>query len=214
MDNLEQHLKAAMAEQGKKLLLQEVNAAYANYAQAEAQGRSRMRIMYGLSAAAAIALILFAIGPFSQSSANSSGSAQLFAAHYVFPSGPALRAGQVPSSVWEQALNAYNNKNFDVAVSLFEQGLRQGSIDQRDAAYYYLGHAYLSQEQVAAALDAFEKVGQKSLLYPDARWFKALAYLSVNRVEEGVTTLRAIATDDTHHNQAKAQVLLKQLDRL
>ncbi len=106
MDNFEQHLKAAMAEQGKKLLLQEVNAAYANYAQAEAQGRSRMRIMYGLSAAAAIALILFAIGPFSQSSANSSGSAQLFAAHYVFPSGPALRAGQVPSSVWEQALNA------------------------------------------------------------------------------------------------------------
>lgn len=213
MDNFEQHLKAAVTEQGKKLLMQEVNKAYAQYGRMEVQKRSNMRTLYSVAAAAAVALIVFAVVTFNGHSSNNAGSERLFAAYYDVPTGPSVRDDQSPLSVWEKALMTYNDKDYASAVRLFEKALSQDNFDQRDAAFYYTGHAYLSQNQVSTALSAFEKISTKSLLYPDARWFIALAHLSEHRVKESIVILKSIADDSTHHKQAKALELLRQLEK-
>lgn len=212
MDNFEQHLKAAVTEQGKKLLIQEVNEAYAHYGRMEVQKRSNVRVFYSMAAAAAVALIVFAVVTFNGHSSNDTGSERLFATYYAAPTGTLVRNDERPLLVWEKALMTYNDKDYASAVRLFEEALSRDDFDQRDAAAYYMGHAYLSQNQVSEALNAFQKISNKSLLYPDARWFIALAHLSEHRVKESIFILKSIADDSTHHKQSKALELLRQLE--
>jgi TolA-binding protein len=138
----------------------------------------------------------------------------MVANYYKAPQAPAVRGDlQTSPSLWEQALLAYNDKQYTSAAQLFEKVLKRPEFDQRDAAYYYLGNIYLAEKQFPSALKYLKQVSHRSLLYPDAQWYIALAYLGNHQQEEAVLLLNQIGADEVHHQQENAKQLLERLRR-
>jgi tetratricopeptide (TPR) repeat protein len=207
MYDFDQQVKSALAQHGKAVLLKDADIAYQSYKQ---QQRTKIRFMYQAAAAAAVVIIAASVW-FSIPSALSNPE-QLFESYYQAPTASAERGQPVETSEnWQKALIAFNKQDYASAITLIGQTLNEPAFKQQDAAWYYLGQAHLAQKQLPAALVALKKVRPNSLLYPDARWYMALAALANHQEPESILILKTIATDDTHHKQNDAKNLLKQL---
>lgn len=142
-----------------------------------------------------------------QSSQNLSDQS-LFAANYEAPEDGPVRGDAAPVDPISQGAEAFNNKNYAVARTFFNQ------IPATDAPYaeaqYYLGHIALQQQQYDDAITAFEKTVQANdTRFTDkAQWNLVLTYLAANRTEDaGFKALLATLAGDVNHSyyeQAKA----------
>lgn len=59
------------------------------------------------------------------------------------------------SNIFQQADSAYNTRNYKLAISLYEQCLKQGEIS--DAIYYNLGNAYFKIDDFGKAVINFKR---------------------------------------------------------
>lgn len=204
--NFENQVKMALAQEGKALLRSQVDKAYAAYRPAVATNQHLFR----WAAAAFLAFALAALW-FVQTPATGNRTAQLFSENFDPYGTPTFRGAVLVNPTWAKALSEYDQKNYKLAASLFEETLKDLTFKEKDAAYLCLGVSLLADQQPAAAAGAFQKVGNASLLYPDAQWYEALAALANNNTSHAKVLLTAIAQDSSHHQQKKAQKMLTRL---
>lgn len=120
---------------------------------------------------------------------------------------PAERGGTV-DNLLQQAVEAFNKKDFRAAASLLQQ-VRQQDAANSYANFYY-GVALLQTDRLSEARDIFNTLyaGQSAFKY-DAAFYQALGYLKEENNEACSEWLQKIPADADNYN--KAQELLHKL---
>ena len=120
---------------------------------------------------------------------------------------PAERGGTI-DNLLQQAVDAFNNKDFTTAVSLLQQVTKQDSTNSY--AEFYYGVALLQTDLLYDARNIFNKLyaGQSAFKY-DAAFYQALGYLKEKNKTACIEWLQKIPADANNFN--KAQELLHKL---
>ena len=120
---------------------------------------------------------------------------------------PAERGGTI-DNLLQQAVDAFNNKDFTTAVSLLQQVTKQDTTNSY--AEFYYGVALLQTDLLYDARNIFNKLyaGQSAFKY-DAAFYQALGYLKEKNKAACIEWLQKIPADANNFN--KAQKLLHTL---
>jgi hypothetical protein len=120
---------------------------------------------------------------------------------------PAERGGNV-DNLLQQAVEAFNNKDFTTAVSLLKQVTQQDTTNSY--ADFYYGVALMQTNLLYDAREIFNKLyaGQSAFKY-DAAFYQALGYLKEKNRAACAEWLQKIPADANNYN--KAQELLHKL---
>ena len=120
---------------------------------------------------------------------------------------PAERGGTI-DNLLQQAVDAFNNKDFTTAVSLLQQVTKHDSTNSY--AEFYYGVALLQTDLLYDARNIFNKLyaGQSAFKY-DAAFYQALGYLKEKNKAACIEWLQKIPADANNFN--KAQELLHKL---
>ncbi|MEO1435148.1 MAG: hypothetical protein AAFV80_06390 [Bacteroidota bacterium] len=135
---------------------------------------------------------------------------QVFANSFEVPKA-SLARDLGPQNVLNSLLDAYNQGNFD---PILEQGpalLTDETIDYTSALAFHLGIAQLQNAQADLALNTFTQVDPESNFHFDALWFKALANLSLDKVQEAKGLLNSLPEKYISPNGRSAKQVLKKL---
>jgi tetratricopeptide (TPR) repeat protein len=117
---------------------------------------------------------------------------------------------------WKNAVSAYRNGQFSVAVAAIESSMDIGS-EKLDEKYFYLGLSYLYEdvpnyEKAINHLAKSKELNSSSLYAPKAHWFMALAYLKQGKVKEAKTMLQLVINENTTNwKKAEATALLNKI---
>lgn len=172
------------------------------------------RRIYLWAASAAAAIILFLLWMFGPLS--TSVTYEQLADNYIqeefYENLEESRGEQDVEQLNMQAISAYNQKDFQTAISYYETIINQGQAHDRH--YFFLGLSYLYVDQYDQAIENLLRVPElnaESKFIKEHRWFLALAYLKNGQPEEGRPLLLAIQSTDWKYREA--QLLLKAIDR-
>ncbi|MEM0998641.1 MAG: hypothetical protein AAGN35_16400 [Bacteroidota bacterium] len=116
----------------------------------------------------------------------------------------------IVSNNFEQGMTAYRNGEFTNSATLLRDAANATPANLQ--AHYYAAASFLNIEQPSAALYHLDRILAipNNSYYADAEWFKALAYLKMNKTEMGRLILEKILRDGGKH----AQDAQKALDEL
>ncbi len=154
---------------------------------------------------AASIVLLISLGIYMYTSYWSNSPEQLFASYYekypntVFPINRSNNQEETPELL---AFEAYESDNHNKTVELLEE-----LSSQQDHAYihFYLGHAYLENNQANKAIQEFKNVitkGQDFL--NESRWYLALAFLKNDELSKAREILKIISREGKFKaNEAK-----------
>lgn len=124
-----------------------------------------------------------------------------------------IERGETLDSNLEQAENAFVNKNFNLANTLYLQYLKETTKDSNVTIYLYLGITELELKQKEKALTYFDNViNSNSLDFSKGYWYKALVYLKFEEYEKFKKELQIIAQEQSNYNYKEAKKLLKKLN--
>lgn len=117
--------------------------------------------------------------------------------------------GESSSDVQTKAFEAYEEKDFDKSITLFNNILKKDSSNTVIA--FYKANALLQKNQTTEAISIFkENIKSSESLQDKNLWYLALAYVKENNIEEATKTLnQLIALSDYKSEEAK--ILLKKL---
>lgn len=173
----------------------------------------RTRIRYY----AAVAIILLLLIPagywFFQPSTLSSEA--LFAQNFeAYPDIITVK-GDNPNNILAEAMAAYNAKNYDKALPLFEQYLatEQNSKKQIQTEFY-MGISQLALgKRDTKTVETFKKViiSNDMALTEQAEWYLVLAYIQSEEMESAKAELTNIIGQEGHSYQQKADDLIKKI---
>ena len=109
------------------------------------------------------------------------------------------------------AVALFKLKEYDQAIQFFEQYEKE--IQGRDpSVYIYTGFSYLENGNIDEAIQNFDGLlNSNSIDKSKAYWYKSLAYLKADRIEECKVILSQIIKDSLF-NAKKAKKLLYELD--
>lgn len=119
-------------------------------------------------------------------------------------------------SNWENAIAAYENGEFSIAVAAIERSIEKNS-EILDQKYLYLGLSYLYEDvpNYEKAISCFAKskeLNSSSLFAPKANWFMALAYLKQGKIKEAKALLQLVIDENaTNWKKAEATALLNKI---
>jgi len=156
------------------------------------------RLLPFAALAAAAALLLFLFIPNTEK--------KLYAKHFEVPDNQS-KMGKILTT-FDKANKAYNTKNFEDAVQLYNEYLLEDSNNPK--ALLYKGGAELASKQTNAAIATFQKLEQNNRYSDVANWYLALGYLKKGEEEKTESYLKLITKDDKKYYY-KAQQLLKEL---
>ncbi len=185
------HLKAVAQEPALRSTLQQLGEQHftEQVATVRKLGTNR-RWLYGVAAAAVIALAVLLGGPWLFSTGN---SYEQFAQH------DPLRLTERGSSpdLAAQIERAFNDARYAEAIPLLREYLRQQTEDER--ARLALGIALLEDEKDEEAVKIFTEIAAgKSTLVPYANWYLALAAVKRGDNEAALEFLDLIPASDTY----------------
>jgi len=153
----------------------------------------------------AIALTLVVSGYFLLQALIMSPGEKLFLSSYS-PS-PTMTAGiQVDNPLITEAIQLYQNKNYDQAVELLEELAAQ---HKSDLVYFYLGLSQLGIERPEKAIPALDLVSEQADFFPEAKWYMALGYLKLDKLEEAKNHLLVAAGLPNPHAEKAKEILQK-----
>lgn len=201
---LNEHLRAVAHEQALLATLQRLGDRYFPAEQTAAPEREAVvrplgndrRLVYGLLAAAVIALALFFAGPWFSAPG---GGYEQFARHQ--PLSLTERGdGQQTAAAAE---TAYNDGNYPLAAQLLRAYLAEQSDDQR--AHLALGVSLLETDRDEAAVEIFREIAEsKTALAPYGNWYLALVAVKQGDEKAALRYLDLIpATDALLTKKAK-----------
>lgn len=117
-------------------------------------------------------------------------------------------------SNWENAIAAYEEGQFSIAVAAIEKSIEKNT-EKLDQKYFYLGLSYLYEDvpnydKAISHLAKSKKLNSSSLFAPKANWFMALAYLKQGKIKEAKALLQ-ILIDANIWKKEEATALLNKL---
>jgi hypothetical protein len=139
--------------------------------------------------------------------------ADFFAEHYAYyPNYEiTITRGDIDTTTRAKAFIAYSNKNFEQAITGFNNNLKSDSLD--NASQFYRGLAYLEQKNYAAGLTDLERTMQSSSRYATtANWYAALTALKLNDNDKAITYFARLSEEENSY-QDKSRRILKKLKR-
>lgn len=172
----------------------------------------RSILMWAASAAAVvIAFVLWMLAP-DTTAVTYEQLADNYLAEEFYENQEDSRGEQDVEQLNLQAIFAYNQKDFETAIGLYENIVQSGQANDRH--YFFLGLSYLYLDRYDEAITNLQQVpavNSDSKFIKEYRWFLALAYLKNKQVPEGRTLLISIQPNDWKYREA--QLLLEAIDR-
>lgn len=213
-DELELHRDAMEGirldgSQELKKRLQAVEAELAKPAPANTKKTNRRFLTTWVAIAASLLAVLL-LGYLFVPSVSS--PEELYVAYYQpFPNliNPAQRSTKVKEeTVLGQAVRAYDEQQYDQALTLFEQA---GAQSAPGYTFYYAA-SYLGRGQPEPAIPLLERVvqGETGLFYEPGLWYLALAHLKTDDSAAARRYLQTLAEQPGDYSD-EARVLLKEL---
>lgn len=167
-----------------------------------------------LQVAAAVLLIIVA-GFWVMNNLNSSSPEQLFANYMENPKTSEVRDVFVPEqqSAWNKAISAFEGEDFAQATPILETLLEDLEFVKQSGgqASLYLGISYLNLGEPSKAIEAFSGASSSSIYFDQIQWYRALAHLKANQLEEAKTALQQIVDTPSHYKQTQAKELLEKI---
>jgi tol-pal system protein YbgF len=112
-----------------------------------------------------------------------------------------------PSEAYRQAMNDYNNGNFDLALAGFQNYLAQfPEASQADKAQYWAGECYYAKKEFDKAVEAFitvVKTYPKSDKVPGAKLKIGYSYLGENRTAKAKEWLHRVIKEHPRSKEAE-----------
>lgn len=168
---------------------------------------TRRTIFYIAAIAAGLALLvsIFILNP------APSDPRQLYTAYFEVSPNVGVRNVRSETdrpATW-QAYQAYDQQNYELAATLFENNLENSN--QRITDLYHLGNCYLMLERWEDAAPAFTTVVEADhLLSPEAKWYLALTHLQTGDKARSQQLLTEVQSTTGHSK--KAEKILKKLE--
>ncbi len=103
-------------------------------------------------------------------------------------------------AVLEDAMQAYNQKNYEKAIPLFEEFNEKGAENWKDQSRFYQAMALIGNEQTAEALPVLEDL-QTTSTFPDKatiQWYLALVYVKMDEKEAAREILNKLKEDEAY----------------
>ncbi|MFT4664252.1 MAG: tetratricopeptide (TPR) repeat protein [Polaribacter sp.] len=163
-----------------------------------------------LGIAAGFALILSAFFLLQQNN-QSVSTADLFASHFELPLSPNKRNANAPSEIWAEAMTAYNNQDFKRTIDLLATTVDQPDFPFTERGKLYLGISYLMSDQGQNAIEQFAKIDKESSYVFNAEWYRALAFLKMDQIEDATSAFQKIADQTRHPKKKEALTILSKL---
>ncbi len=119
-------------------------------------------------------------------------------------------------SNWKNAISAYREGQFSVAVAAMERSMEKSS-EKLDEKNFYLGLSYLYEDvpnynKAISHLAKSKELNSSSLFAPKANWFMALAYLKQGKIKEAKALLKLVIDENsTNWKKAEATALLNKI---
>ena len=213
-ENLERGLKAAGLDEFKT----EVTAwetAYlneaANVARPGSQGKVIAFKKY-IRVAAAVALLL-ATGIYFYTSREVSSEILYTQYYQQYPDMFTKRGDSVTGGIKEKHLlagiDAYNSKNFEVAVTHLQNYLE--AAPERKGIALYLAISQMELNQFDRAAGNFKLAREDPAFRQQALWYEALLNLKAGKVGKSQAVLKEILNDKHHYRKSQAEKLLNAL---
>lgn len=133
-------------------------------------------------------------------------SDRLFFAYYKPDRGLITAMGTSDNYLFDRAMIDYKTKRYDSAVKAWERLL--GSNPSNDTLNYFIGSAFLANNNIDSAVYYFEKVSnnQKSAFLNDAYWYLGLASLKQQKSRNAILYIEK-------SNHPKKEEILRKLKK-
>lgn len=118
------------------------------------------------------------------------------------------------NSLLEKGFEAYKNKNFSQALTLFQKVLNQR---EDIAARMYSGISYIETEKYQKANNSFSKVlnSKDNLFIEQAKWYMSICYIKVDEFDRALYLLEDLKSESSYYRNQSEQLIpkLKQLKK-
>lgn len=112
------------------------------------------------------------------------------------------------NSLLEKGFEAYKNKNFSQALTLFQEVLNQR---EDVAARMYSGISYIETEKYQKATNSLSKVinSQDNLFIEQAKWYMSICYIKVGEFERATHFLNDLKSESSYYSSQSKQLIQK-----
>ena len=151
-------------------------------------------------------VLYFSLGP---SSPNVNQLADEFIAnHYNAPTILRSNSQQIDSD-WQNAVKFYKSNDFSSSLKFTGIVTNRVSDNAEYNFYHGLNNLYSPVGSIEDAINAFDKVTNSSNLFEAASWYKALAYLKINKESQAKVLFEKIASNPKSSRSKDAAKFLK-----
>jgi tetratricopeptide (TPR) repeat protein len=112
-----------------------------------------------------------------------------------------------------EALRFYQQKNYPVAIDLFNEVITNDPTNT--AVKFYLAISYIETNQVDKAISNLEEIinDGRNLYIEHAQWYLGLCLLKTNQTDQAIDLLKNITNDTNNHYRNDASKLLNQIKK-
>jgi len=143
---------------------------------------------------------------------NSMDANTMYAKYYeAYPSITETRGDNDQNLLFNQAMSAYNEKEYEQAETIFTKLEEQQKLSSLES--FYLGQSFLAQEKSEKAITYLQKSAENPahFIFAEANYYLALAHLQNNDSQAAKEILEKIATDTENTRNKTAKEMLKKL---
>lgn len=207
--------------QGKELLRGKVQLALKEAReeeQSEATPVVSMRRKVNWIPYAVAASVLVLVGLFFILSRPKTASTTELYAQYMEPAviSSFRNSSETADRKWQQAIQVYQQEKYDEVIQTVPELLEDSAFTNAkiSEARLMIGASYMELDQPDQALEYLNSIVEGSIAYPQAQWYKALAYLKSDNVEATRSQLSAIIEGPYPGRRDDAVALLQQLQEI
>jgi len=124
---------------------------------------------------------------------------------------PTLRGETRDGSISKKAFAAYDEGDYQKAAEYLSKWPRGTTEINNDLVLLYLGNCYLAVNDLAAAKETLEQIGEGSDVADQGNWYLALAYLKSGEPERAESELDKLV-DHPNSYSDKARKLISKID--
>ncbi|MBQ0736264.1 tetratricopeptide repeat protein [Aquimarina celericrescens] len=168
------------------------------------KNKNKVKIRYIIGSTAAILVVGLISAIFWKGTPNHN---LLYEEYYTQSDLPSVVKRGAEDDLLTQGITAFKAKDFKASAKNFEEYMTE-SLNKDPLIYAYIGFSYLEMEKTKSALINFDKLlTSNSIDNSRALWYKSLAYLKANKIEESKEVLIKIIQDSLNFNYKKAKEL-------
>ncbi len=198
-----------------KITLDEVDSKITNAKKISKEKQSKKSNIYTLVAKVAavfIGLVILTIGIKQYSEINREDAlvSDNFKENNFSYQKSGTRGTNSSKSIYDQGVDAYNTKNYSLALQLFEKAIASGESVNRFDPYLKAGITSLKLEQLRSADDYLMQVRINDVLqYDQATWYLALSAIKQDQNKKAVAYLTELSNKKGEFQKEATALILK-----